>query len=125
MKRGEITLSDFDPAQVTTDRAVLDMAKRVRVKTRTEEGPGANWWRPYTVRMNLNDGSFREREVTALKGSLARPLTAKEQQDKLDEAGKDMLSPEQLVALADASGNIGTQGIGPVTKIMREANISQ
>ena len=36
-----------------------------------------------------------------------------------------MLSPEQLIALADASSNIGTQGIAPVTKIMREANISQ
>jgi hypothetical protein len=36
-----------------------------------------------------------------------------------------MLSPEQLAALADASNNIGTQGIAPVTKIMREANISQ
>ena len=82
-------------------------------------------WRPYKVKMNLDDGSFREREVTALKGSLARPLTLEEQQAKLYEAGKDMLSPEQLVALADASSNIGTQGIAPVTKIMREANISQ
>jgi len=125
LKRGKIALSDFDPAQVTTDSAVLDMAKRVSVKTRTEEGPGANWWRPYTVRMNLDDGSIREREVTALKGSLARPLTLEEQQAKLDEAGKDMLSPEQLVALADASRNIGTRGIAPVTKIMREANLSQ
>ena len=125
LKRGKIALSDFDPAQVTTDSSVLDMAKRVSVKTRTEEGPGANWWRPYTVKMNLDDGSVREREVTALKGSLARPLTLEEQQAKLDEAGKDMLSPEQLAALADASSNIGTQGIAPVTKIMREANISQ
>ena len=125
LKRGKIALSDFDPAQVTTDSAVLDMAKRVSVKTRTEEGPGANWWRPYTVRMNLDDGSIREREVTALKGSLARPLTLEEQQAKLDEAGKDMLSPEQLVALADASRNIGTRGIAPVTRIMREANLSQ
>ena len=125
LKRGKIALSDFDPAQVTTDSAVLDMAKRVSVKTRTEEGPGANWWRPYTVRMNLDDGSIREREVTALKGSLARPLTLEEQQSKLDEAGKDMLIPEQLVALADASRNIGTHGIAPVTKIMREANLRQ
>ena len=125
LKRGKIALSDFDPAQVTTDSAVLDMAKRVSVKTRTEEGPGANWWRPYTVRMNLDDGSIREREVTALKGSLARPLTLEEQQAKLDEAGKDMLIPEQLVALADASRNIGTHGIAPVTKIMREANLRQ
>jgi 2-methylcitrate dehydratase PrpD len=125
LQRGKIALSDFDPAQVTTDSSVLDMAKRVRVKTRTEEGPGANWWSPYTVKMNLNDGSFREREITALKGSLARPLTLEEQQAKLDEAGKDMLSPEQLIALADASSNIGKHGIAPVTKIMREANISQ
>jgi 2-methylcitrate dehydratase PrpD len=125
LKRGKIALSDFDPAQVTTDSAVLDMAKRVSVKTRTEEGPGANWWRPYTVRMNLDDGSIREREVTALKGSLARPLTLEEQQAKLDEAGKDMLSPEQLVALADASRNIGIRGIAPVTRIMREAHLSQ
>jgi len=124
LKRGKIALSDFDPAQVTTDNAVLEMAKRISVKTRTEEGPGANWWRPYKVRMNLDDGSIREREVTALKGSLARPLTTEEQQAKLDEAGKDMLRPEQLVALADASSNIGTQGIAPVTKIMREANKS-
>jgi hypothetical protein len=36
-----------------------------------------------------------------------------------------MLSPEQLIALADASSNIGKHGIAPVTKIMREANISQ
>ena len=125
LKRGKIALSDFDPAQVNTDSAVLDMAKRVSVKTRAEEGPGANWWRPYTVRMNLDDGSIREREVTALKGSLARPLTLEEQQAKLDEAGKDMLVPEQLIALADASRNIGTHGIAPVTKIMREANLSQ
>jgi len=124
LKRGKIALSDFDPAKVTTDNAVLEMAKRISVKTRTEEGPGANWWRPYKVRMNLDDGSIREREVTALKGSLARPLTTEEQQAKLDEAGKDMLRPEQLVALADASSNIGTQGIAPVTKIMREANKS-
>lgn len=124
LKRGKIALSDFDPAQVTSDNAVLDMAKRVSVKTRTEEGPGANWWRPYKVKMSLDDGSIREREVTALKGSLARPLTTEEQQAKLDEAGKDMLRPEQLVALADASSNIGTQGIAPVTKIMREANKS-
>ena len=123
MKRGKIALSDFDPAQVTTDNAVLEMAKRVSVKTRTEEGPGANWWRPYTVKMNLVDGSIREKSVTALKGSLARPLTMEEQQSKLDEAGKDMLSPAQLEALADASRNIGTHGIGPVTKIMREAEI--
>ena len=125
LKRGKIALSDFDPAQVTTDNAVLEMAKRISVKTRTEEGPGANWWRPYKVRMNLDDGSIREREVTALKGSLARPMTTEEQQAKLDEAGKDMLSPEQLVALVDASSNIGTQGIAPVTKIMREASKSQ
>jgi len=125
LKRGKIALSDFDPAKVTTDNAVLEMAKRISVKTRTEEGPGANWWRPYKVRMNLDDGSIREREVTALKGSLARPLTTEEQQAKLDEAGKDMLRPEQLVALADASSNIGTQGIAPVTKIMREASKSQ
>ena len=125
LKRGKIALSDFDPAQVTTDNAVLEMAKRVSVKTRTEEGPGANWWRPYTVKMNLVDGSIREKSVTALKGSLARPLTMEEQQSKLDEAGKDMLSPAQLEALADASRNIGTHGIGPVTKIMREAEIGQ
>ena len=73
----------------------------------------------------MDDGSIREREVTALKGSLARPLTLEEQQAKLDEAGKDMLSPEQLVVLADAARNIGTRGIAPVTKIMREANLSQ
>jgi len=123
LKRGKIGLSDFDPSQVTTDNAVLEMAKRVSVKTRTEEGPGANWWRPYTVKMNLDDGSIREKSVTALKGSLARPLTMEEQQSKLDEAGKDMLSPVQLEALADASRNIGTHGIGPVTKFMREAEI--
>jgi 2-methylcitrate dehydratase PrpD len=35
LQRGKIALSDFDPAQVTTDSAVLDMAKRVSVKTRT------------------------------------------------------------------------------------------
>ena len=54
-----------------------------------------------------------------------RPLTMEEQQSKLDEAGKDMLSPAQLEALADASRNIGAHGIGPVTKIMREAEIGQ
>ena len=68
---------------------------------------------------------IREKSVTALKGSLARPLTMEEQQSKLDEAGKDMLSPAQLEALADASRNIGAHGIGPVTKIMREAEIGQ
>ena len=85
------------------------------------EVPGATWWWPHEVRMRLEDGSVREKEVTALRGSLARPFLPAEQQAKLVESGKHVLSPEQLQGLADDSRNVGEQGVAPVTRRMRAA----
>ena len=121
LTRGSVTLADFNPEQVTSDTAVLEKTRRISVRPRTEEVPGATWWWPHKVCMRLDDGSVREKEVTALRGSLARPFLPAEQQAKLNEAGKDVLDPEQLEGLAEDSRRVGEQGIAPVTRRMRAA----
>ncbi len=121
LTRGNVGLADFDPRKVTSDRAVLDLAKRITVQPRKEEVPGASWWWPHRVRMRLRDGSVREKEVTALRGSLARPFLPDEQQAKLAEAGKGVLDPRQLDRLAHDARKVGKQGIAPVTRWMRTA----
>ena len=83
--------------------------------------PGATWWWPHKVRMQLHDGSVREKEITALRGSLARPFLPEEQHAKLEEAGRDALNPERLESLADDCRRVGEQGIAPVTGHMRAA----
>ena len=124
LTRGRIALADFDPANVTSDTAVLEKAKRVSVHPITEDVPGATWWWPHKVTMRLGDGSVREREVRALRGSIARPFMPDEQQAKLDEAGKDALNPQQLQELAADSRRIGEQGVAPVTRHMRAARLA-
>ena len=122
LTRGRIALSDFDPANVTSDTTVLEMTKRISVRPFTESVPGATWWRPHKVSMRLDDGSIREKEVTALRGSRARPFLPEEQDAKLNEAGGYALDPEQLQQLAKDSRLIGDQGIAPVTRHLRMAN---
>lgn len=121
--RGRVGLADFDPANVTSDTTVLGKAKRISMHPRTEELTGATWWWPHKVSMRLDDGSVREKEIPALRGSLARPFQPEEQQAKLDEAGKDALSPEQLKDLADDCRKVAEQGIAPVTRHMRAAQV--
>ena len=125
LTRGNVGLADFTPEQVTSDTAVLDLAKRINVQPRTEEVPGATWWWPHKVQMRLHDGSVREKEITALRGSLARPFLPAEQQAKLVESGKHALDPEQLEGLADDAGNVGEQGVAPVTRRMRAAQLTR
>jgi len=124
LKRGRISLDDFNPNQVTSDKQILEFTKNVTVIPIKEKIDGATWWWPHKVKMKLDDGSVREREVKALRGSLARPFLPNEQQEKLEEAGKGVLSNDQLNELANASKNIGKNGIAPVTKIMREAKMN-
>ncbi len=121
LTRGQIALADFNPAQVTSDRTVLEKTRHVSVTPRTEPVQGETWWWPHKVSMRLDDGTVREKEVTALRGSLARPFTLEEQQAKLDEAGKDALSPEQLDGLAKAAREVGERGVAPVTRRLRSA----
>ena len=71
--------------------------------------------------MRLDDGSVREKEVTALRGSRARPFMPDEQAAKLHEAGKHALGPEQLQQLASDSRLVGDQGIAPVMQHLRTA----
>ena len=76
-------------------------------------------------RLRVEDGTTRERDVVALKGSKARPLTIEEQQAKLAEAGKGMLTPDELAALADDCRAVAEQGIAPVTRWLRTAAYRQ
>ena len=119
LTRGRISLTDFDPAQVTGDSEVLGRAGKVSVKPRTEAVPGATWWWPHKVSMRLSDGSVREREVKALRGSRARPFLPSEQQAKLEEAGRGILGQEQLEGLAEAARSVGEGGIAPVARYLR------
>ncbi len=121
LTRGKIALADFDPAQVTSDDAVLAKTKTVKVTPWDEEVPGATWWWPHRVSMRLSDGTAREREVKALRGSMARPFQLDEQDAKLREAGKAALNADQLQCLADDARTIGECGIAPVTRHMRAA----
>ena len=121
LTRGRVGLADFDPGNVTSDTTVLERARRISMHPRTEEVDGATWWWPHKVSMRLDDGSVREKEITALRGSLARPFLPDEQQAKLDEAGKGALSPARLKDLADDCRKVGEQGIAPVTRHMRAA----
>ena len=123
LTRGRIGLNDFDPAQVTSDETVLEKTRRISVKPRTEHVPDATWWWPHKVQMRLDDGSVREKEVEALRGSVARPFLPDEQREKLAEAGRDALSPVELEALADASWQVGEQGVAPVTRHLRAARL--
>ena len=123
MTRGSVGLADFDPQQVTSDTAILDLAKRVSVQPRKEDVSGATWWWPHKVRMQLRDGSVREKEIRALRGSLARPFLPDEQAAKLAEAGRGALSPDQLNSLAEDARQVGEQGIAPVTRWMRLAQL--
>ena len=121
LTRGRVGLDDFDPANVTSDTTVLERARHISMHPKAERVPGATWWWPHKVRMQLDDGSVREKEITALRGSLARPFLPEEQHAKLEEAGRDALSPEQLRSLADDCRRVGEQGIAPVTGHMRAA----
>ncbi len=125
LTRGKVGLADFDPRQVTSDTAVLDLAKRISVQPRKEDLPDSTWWKPYKIRIQLRDGSVREKEITALRGSLARPLLPDEQHAKLAEAGKGVLSQQQLSRLADDARHVGELGIAPVTHWMRAAQQPQ
>ncbi len=121
LTRGRVGLADFDPVNVTSDTTVLEMARRISMHPGTEAVTGATWWWPHKVRMQLDDGSVREKEITALRGSLARPFTPEEQHAKLDEAGRGALGPEQLQGLADDCRKVAEQGIAPVTRHLRAA----
>ena len=121
LTRGKIALADFDPAQVTSDDAVLAKTKTIKVTPWEENVPGATWWWPHRVSMRLSDGSTREREVKALRGSMARPFQPDEQDAKLQEAGKAALDADQLKNLAEDARMIGERGIAPVTRHMRAA----
>lgn len=119
--RGKVGLADFDPRQVTTDTNVLEFAQRVTVRPRKDNPPGSSWWRPHKVSMKLRDGSVREKEITALRGSLARPFLPEEQRAKLAEAGKGVLDEQDLNSLADDARHVGDRGIAPITRWMRAA----
>lgn len=119
LNRGRIGLSDFDPGQVTSDTAVLDLARHISVKPRKEKVKGETWWWPHLVSMRLTDGSVRQKEVVALRGSRARPFMPDEQQAKLEEAGRDILSPDDLACLSDDARSVAERGIAPVTRHMR------
>ena len=121
--RRRVGLSDFDPKQVTSDATVLEKARHISMHPQTDEVDGATWWWPHKVRMHLDDGSVREKAISALRGSLARPFLPEEQQEKLGEAGKAALSPEQLTNLADDCRNVGEQGVAPVARHMRAARV--
>lgn len=124
LTRGKIALADFDPAQVTSDDAVLAKTRTVKVTPWDEEVPGGTWWWPHRVSMRLSDGTTREREVKALRGSMARPFQPDEQDAKLREAGKAALNAGQLQSLADDARMIGEHGIAPVTRHMRAARLA-
>jgi len=121
LTKGRIGLADFDPAKVVTNSEVLEKAKSVTVTPWEKEVPDATWWWPHRVRLQLDDGSVREREVVALKGSRERPLLPEEHQAKLEEAGGYALDREDLHGLADDARAIAKQGVGPVTRRMRSA----
>lgn len=121
LTRGRIALSDFDPNQVVNDRGILEKTRTIRVNPRTEPVAGETWWWPHRVRMTLDDGSVREKEVTALRGSRARPFLREEQDAKLQEAGRDALLPDELRGLADDARNVDSLGIRPVVRRMRAA----
>lgn len=121
LTRGKVGLADFDPQRVTTDTAILDFAKRVTVRPRKDNPPGSTWWRPHKVSMTLRDGTVREKEITALRGSLARPFLPEDQQAKLAEAGNGVLSEEGLRSLADDAQHVSARGIAPITHWMRAA----
>lgn len=121
LTRGRLGLADFDPKNVTTDTTVLERARSISMRPEAGKVEGATWWWPHKVRMHLDDGSVREKEIEALRGSLARPFEPAEQQAKLDEAGRGALSPEQLACLAEDCRNVGERGVAPVTRHMRAA----
>ena len=124
LKRGRISLADFDPAQVTSDGAVLEMARHISAQP-LEPEPGSTWWWPQTVRLRVEDGTTRERDIVALRGSKARPLTPEEQQAKLAEAGKGILTPEELAALTEDSMAVSEQGVAAVARWLRRAAYGQ
>ena len=121
LKRGRVGLADFDPAKVVSNSDVLEMAKSVTVTPWDEVVPGATWWQPHRVRLQLDDGSVREREVVALRGSQERPLLPEEHLAKLEEAGRFALDRENLHGLAEDARNVPVQGIGNLTKRLRAA----
>lgn len=101
------------------------MTRHISVQPRELEPGSSWWWWPHTVRLRLEDGSTREGEIVALRGSLARPLTPEEQQAKLAEAGKGVSTPEELTAMAEGSKAVSEQGIGAIAKWLRTAGYGQ
>ena len=124
LTRGRIALNDFDPNQVVSDRGILEKTRTIRVNPRKEPVAGETWWWPHRVRMTLDDGSVREKEVTALRGSRARPFLREEQDAKLQEAGRDALSPDELCNLAGNARKVDSLGIRPVVRRMRAARFA-
>ena len=123
LTRRAISLGDFDPANVVSDKAIINKTKSVTVQPWQEEHPGATWWWPHRVSLYLTDGSVRERDIKALRGSRARPFLPDEQEAKLNEAGKDALDSAQLQALSENARQVGDRGVASVTRLLRAAQI--
>jgi 2-methylcitrate dehydratase PrpD len=95
---GDVTLHTFQPAAVE-DPAILTLARRVTF----EADPSQPYPRQYTASLvvTTRDGRRLARAESATRGSLERPMSAREIQDKFVANARRALEPERIAALEE------------------------
>jgi 2-methylcitrate dehydratase PrpD len=78
--RGRVGLGEFGP-RAAADPAVRALMERIEVRAAPDIPAGA--FVPVRIQVRTRDGALLQREVTALRGSRARPLSREERLAKV------------------------------------------
>jgi 2-methylcitrate dehydratase PrpD len=119
--RGAITPQDFLPGKVLALAAEQEVLIRNTTVEAADPPIGAQKTVPARARVTLKTGEVLDRVTDRIKGSVRRPLSPKEEWNKLLAASAGVLSVPQCERLRAAGLDLREAGPAPALRILRSA----
>jgi 2-methylcitrate dehydratase len=118
LTEGKVTLDSFDDAHLQNE-SLLALVQKIEVKANAELNKKYPEGIPNLIRIQLQDGTTLEKEVTFPRGHARNPMTDAEVEQKFRSMAEPLLPAERIAEILDRCWNLEAQtDIGALLRLL-------